>query len=199
MKQSAIPADLVELGRIASAYGVHGWVKVQPHSMQTKALLNAKTWWLKTPRPESQAGVFASASPRQIQTARQHGATIVAQFEGLDNRELAQALKGQTVWVSRAAFPKADDNEFYWVDLIGCRFFGEQDGQAYCMGEVVEVLDNGAHSILVVHRGTWDTQGVFTSEKDERGKALEELVPFVQAIVHTVDMPARELHSHWSI
>lgn len=199
MKQSAIPADLVELGRIVSAYGVRGWVKIQPHSMQTKALLNAKTWWLKTPRPESQAGVFASASPRQIQTAKQHGATIVAQFEGLDNRELAQALKGHTVWVSRAAFPKADEDEFYWVDLIGCRFFGEQDGQAESLGEVVEVLDNGAHSILVVHRGSWDAEGVFAPAKDEQGKPLEELVPFVQAIVHTVDMSARELHSHWAI
>ncbi len=199
MKQSAIPADLVELGRIVSAYGVRGWVKIQPHSMQTKALLHSKTWWLKTPRPDSQAGVFASASPRQIQTAKQHGATIVAQFEGLDNRELAQALKGHTVWVSRAAFPKADEDEFYWVDLIGCRFFGEQDGQPQSIGEVVEVLDNSAHSILVVHRGHWDAEGVFTPEKDEQGRPLEELVPFVQAIVHSVDMTARELHSHWAV
>ncbi len=199
MKQSTIPADLVELGRIVSAYGVRGWVKIQPHSMQTQALLNTKTWWLKTPRPEAQAGVFSSASPRQIQTAKQHGATIVAQFEGLDNRELAHALKGQTVSVSRAAFPKADEDEFYWVDLIGCRFFGEQDGQSVCVGEVVEVLDNSAQSILVVHRGSWSAEGVFTPEKDEQGRPLEELVPFVQAIVHSVDLPARELHSHWSV
>lgn len=123
----------------------------------------------------------------------------MAQFEGLDNRELAQALKGHTVWVSRAAFPKADEDEFYWVDLIGCRFFGEQDGQAQSMGQVMEVLDNSAHSILVVHRGSWDAEGVFTPEKDEQSKPLEELVPFVQAIVHTVDMSARELHSHWAV
>lgn len=199
MKQPSIPADLVELGRIVSAYGVRGWVKIQPHSMQTKALLSSKTWWLKTPRPESQAGVFASASPRQIQTAKQHGATIVAQFEGLDNRELAHALKGYTVWVSRSVFPKADEDEFYWVDLIGCRFFGERDGQSVCMGEVVEVLDNSAQSILVVHRGSWDVEGVFTPEKDEQGRPLEELVPFVQAIVHSVDLPGRALHSHWSV
>ncbi|MGE8546404.1 ribosome maturation factor RimM [Alcaligenes sp. Marseille-Q7550] len=198
MKQAAAPDDLVELGRIVSAYGVRGWVKVQPHSMQTKALLNAKTWWLKTPRPGNQAGVFASVPFRNVVAARQHGATIVAQFEGMDDRDLAQAMKGQTVWVSRAAFPKADDDEYYWVDLIGCRLLGEQDGQAQPIGEVVEVLDNGAHAILVVHRGSWSQDGVFAPDLDDQGRPLEELVPFVQAIVHTVDLQGRLLHSHWS-
>ena len=199
MKQTAFPSDLVELGRIVSAYGVKGWVKIQPHSMQTKALLNAKTWWLKTPQPGNQAGVFASVPSRNVLAARQHGATIVAQFEGMDDRDLAQAMKGQTVWVSRAAFPKADDDEFYWVDLIGCRLVGEHDGQPQAIGEITEVLDNGAHSILVVHRGHWDADGVFAPLLDEKGRPLEELVPFVQAIVHTVDLPGRQLLSHWSV
>ncbi|HRL21632.1 MAG TPA: ribosome maturation factor RimM [Alcaligenes sp.] len=197
MKHAAPPDDLVELGRIVSAYGVRGWVKVQPHSMQTKALLNAKTWWIKAPRPGSQAGVFASIPSRNVVSARQHGATIVAQFEGMDDRDLAQAMKGQTVWVSRAEFPQADDNEFYWVDLLGCQFWGEQDGQPQPIGEVVEVLDNGAHAILAVHRGLWNPEGIFMPQLDDKGRPLEELVPFVQAIVHTVDLPARLLHSHW--
>ncbi len=115
----------------------------------------------------------------------------------MDDRDLAQAMKGQTVWVSRAEFPQADDNEFYWVDLLGCQFWGEQDGQPQPIGEVVEVLDNGAHAILAVHRGLWNPEGIFMPQLDDKGRPLEELVPFVQAIVHTVDLPARLLHSHW--
>ena len=36
---NAAPADLIELGRITAAYGIKGWVKVQPHSAQAEVLL----------------------------------------------------------------------------------------------------------------------------------------------------------------
>ena len=46
----APPDDLVELGRIVSAYGIRGWVKVQPHSSQAEVLRSASRWWLASPQ-----------------------------------------------------------------------------------------------------------------------------------------------------
>jgi 16S rRNA processing protein RimM len=43
------PDDLIELGRIISAYGVRGWVKIQPHSAQGTVLRAAPVWWLVAP------------------------------------------------------------------------------------------------------------------------------------------------------
>src|SRR5690606_34294931 len=153
-----------------SASGGRGWVKVQPPSVQAMALLNAKTWWLNAAQPGNQAGAVAAVPSRHVVGARQHHASFVAPFHGKDHRPPARAMKGQTVWVSRAALPTADDDEYYWVDLIGCRLLGEQDGQAQPIGEVVEVLDNGAHAILVVHRGSWSQDGVFAPELDDKGR-----------------------------
>lgn len=192
------PDELVELGRIASAYGVKGWVKVIPHASQSDSLKQAKVWWLKAPLPVKKAGAFSSLKAYPVVSARQHGATVVAQLEGVADRDIAHALKAYTVWLARDDFAQIQADEFYWVDLIDCDFYAESDGQSLCIGRVAEVFDNGAHAVLVIHRGNVDSAGVFTPMLDEKERPLEELVPFVEAVVHTVDLPARRLLSHWS-
>jgi len=36
---SPLPADAVELGRFQDAWGIKGWLKIQPHGADTAALL----------------------------------------------------------------------------------------------------------------------------------------------------------------
>ncbi|NYT61334.1 ribosome maturation factor RimM [Alcaligenaceae bacterium] len=193
------PADLVELGRIASAYGVRGWVKIQPHSSRAQVLLAAKTWWLKAPAPVGSAGVLPSAFPMAVQACRPQGATLVAQFLAISDRDQAEAMKGHTVWVPRADFPSADDDEYYWVDLIDCLLYGDQDGQPALIGKVVGVVDNGAHALLRVARATASVSGDLALMHNDKGHVIEVLVPFVSAHVHTVDLVNKRLESNWPV
>lgn len=124
---AAPPGDLVELGRIVSAYGIRGWVKVQPHSSQAEVLRSAPQWWLTPFSSPLQSTV--SPHPKDVVRydvlqVRPQGSAIVAELKGLNDRNDADALRGQTVSVSRANFPAAPADEFYWVDLIGCQVFG---------------------------------------------------------------------------
>src|SRR5690606_2977369 len=117
----------VELGRVVSAYGVKGWIKIQPHSAQADVLLLAKTWWIKAPvSMVNRTGDFAGVA--QVLASRPHGATVVAQIDLSPDRDVAETLKASTVWVPRSQFPAAADDEYYWVDLIGCQLFGEVEG-----------------------------------------------------------------------
>ena len=193
------PADLVELGRIVSAYGVRGWVKVQPHSSNSQVLLKSKTWWLQAPVPKIGLGALSLPYSVGVVACRPQGATVVAQLDAVAHRDQAEALKGHTVWVPRADFPPADDNEYYWVDLIGCRLFGDHDGQAALIGQVVDVVDNGAHAVLRVARATFDNEDNLVLLQTPRGKPIEVLVPFVAAHVHTVDLAAKRLDSNWPV
>lgn len=192
------PEDLVELGRVASAYGVKGWIKVIPHASQSDSLKQAKVWWLKAPVPGSKAGAFSSARAYTVQTVKQHGATLLVQLEGVSDRDVAHAMKAQTVWVARDDFAPLKVGEYYWVDLIDCDFYAEAQGLPHYMGRVADVFDNGAHAVLVIAYGVRDTEGVFQAMLDEKSRPIEELVPFVEAIVHTVDLAKRKLLSHWS-
>src|SRR5690606_16268790 len=116
---------------IVSAYGVRGWIKVQPHSPEAEALLHCKDWWLKAPAPQIRgAGAFVPARKAPVRSARRHGSTVVAQLEGISDRTEAETLKAHTVWVSRAQFPSEDEDEVYWVDLIGCRLYGQSESES---------------------------------------------------------------------
>jgi 16S rRNA processing protein RimM len=80
--------------------------------------------------------------------------------------------------VSRADFPAADPDEFYWVDLIGCAVV-TPDGVD--LGSVEAVDDHGAHPLLLVRA------------QDGR----ERLIPFVSAHVPEVDLAGRKIVADW--
>ncbi|GAA4419357.1 ribosome maturation factor RimM [Advenella faeciporci] len=192
----AIPDDLVELGRIVSAYGVRGMIKIQPHSAQESILLNVKEWWLAR---LSRAGV--QQEPHRlvrVLRARDHAGSIVAQLEGCDDRDQAEALKGTSIFVSRDCFPSAPDDEFYWIDLIGCSVYSAADSSGpVLLGVVHEVSDNGAHAVLHIGRQGVDEQGNLVFLKDDKGRVKEVLVPFVQAHVPFVDIKQKRIETDW--
>lgn len=197
--RAAVPDDLVELGRVSAAYGVKGWVKVQPHSAQADVLRRATSWWLTRPAPETARGVVTSA-PRayRVLQARPQGAAIVAQLEGIADRDQAEALRGCAVAVPRGQFPATADDEYYWVDLIGCAFYSDAEGEPARVGIVEDVLDNGAHAILrVVLQRPSASGGEPEPRLDAKGRPREMLVPFVRAHILAVDLPARRIDSNW--
>jgi len=178
--QRQTPPDLIELGRVVSAFGVQGWLKIKPYSAQPEVLLGAQTWWLKPPE-----AVQSAHQPYVVHSSREHSGFLLAQLDGVADRDAAHALKNHSVWVSRAAFPQADDQSWYWVDLIGCALLGEQDDQPALLGTVVEVSDNGAHALLHVR------------PEAAASKSATLLVPFVAAHVLDVDLTARRITTNW--
>jgi len=122
----------------------------------------------------------------------------VAQLQGVDDRDQAEAMRGCVVMAARSAFPAAAEGEYYWVDLIGCDLYTtDQGAEPELLGPVVEVLDNGAHAILRVQRKAADASGALQPVLDAKGRALELLVPFVQAHIQNVDLVARRIDSDW--
>ncbi|MCG2585671.1 ribosome maturation factor RimM [Massilia sp. TS11] len=169
--QASVPADLIEVGYLAGAYGVVGMVRVRPHSTEADALLSVKTWWL-----EKSGHLY----PVQVRQARYHSGDVVARFDGPADRDAAEALKGHVVKISRAEFPALPEDEYYWTDLIGLQVINEQ-GET--IGTVHDMMHNGAQSILRV----------------ERADASETLIPFVDQFVKTVDLAGKRITVDWGL
>lgn len=194
---NAAPTDLIELGRITAAYGVKGWVKVQPHSANAEVLLSASQWWLTRPVPELARGAVASAPVViKVLQARSQGATVVAQLAGIADRDQAEAMRGYSVQAPRGSFPAPEEDEYYWVDLIGCALYTSADGEPALIGVVDEVLDNGAHAVLKVLCQKVGAEGP-EPILNAKGRPAELLVPFVRAHIHAVDLAARRIDSDW--
>ena len=196
--QSPPPADLIELGRVMGAYGVRGWVKVQPHSADAGVLRNVPAWWLARPAAPGAAADPARAVAQEVIQCRSQGATLVAQLQGVADREQAEAMRGMSVMAPRSAFPAPRNDEYYWVDLVGCSIYGEQDGASQLIGIVDSVVDNGAHAVLCVLRQDPAQPGAGPL-LDAKGRPTEVLVPFVAAHIRSVDLTARRIDSDWPL
>ena len=169
-----IPDDLVLVGHVTGAYGIQGWVRIRPYSSDGDALLSAKTWWLDKPELHDV----------DMLQSKLHNDEVVARLMGVSGRDAAEALKGATVQIRRSHFPALDNDEFYWVDLIGLAVVNERGEH---LGVVSDLMDNGAHPILRVE------QPVAEGEKP----APELLIPFVDQFVKTVDQAARLITVDW--
>lgn len=196
--QAKPPTDLVELGRINTAHGVRGLVKVQTHSDHSEALLKAKTWWLKAPSTnKNEAGKYLCI---QVDSSHNHGQNILlTKFTHINDRNQAELLRLYSVWLARADFPQEQNDEYYWVDLIGCDFYGLADSKSIFLGRVHQVTENSAHAILDVQLGTLGKAGDFAPKLDDKSRPKHILVPFVAAHISDVNLVAKRIISNWPL
>ena len=183
------PADAVEVGRVTDAWGIKGWIRVQPYAKDPQALFSSRRWYLRPPLPQPGRPAPVAAAPLpdllRVAEARSHGDDVVAAIRDVTDRNAAEALRGARIFVARSSFPTAADDEFYWVDLIGLQVVNRE---GVTLGQVSGLLDNGAQSVLQVR----DVDG---TDKP----AAERLIPFVAAYIDHVDLGARRIDVDWGV
>jgi 16S rRNA processing protein RimM len=183
------PEDAVEVGRIVDAWGVKGWIKVQPFAADPQALFSSRRWFLRPPQDPGPRGLAAALpSPLRIMHAKSHGDVVVAQVQEIGDRTAAESLRGSRVFVPRTSFPTAGDDEYYWVDLIGLTVFNRQGER---LGRVAGLIDTGPHSVLRV-----------VPDAVPAGRPPEEaerLIPFVAAYVDEVSLAERRITVDWGL
>jgi 16S rRNA processing protein RimM len=179
LEPAELPADAIEVGRIADAWGIKGWFKVLPHSASPEALFSSKRWYLLP--TERGVKTFSGTVLLRVREAKEHSGTVVASAQDVDDRSAAEALKGARIFIARSSFPTAAEDEFYWVDLIGLEVVN-REGQS--LGQVKELLSTGAQTVLVI-------------EYTEDGKVLERMIPFVSVYVDAVDLAGKRITVDW--
>jgi 16S rRNA processing protein RimM len=126
----------VLVGVIASAHGTKGEVKVKAF----------------TARPEGLGGYgpVQTEDGRQLEIAalrRGKSDEVIVAFAGIADRNMAETLKAQRLYVPREVLPEPDSGEFYHADLVGLR---AQDGSGKTLGTVRGVHNFGAGDILEI-------------------------------------------------
>lgn len=164
---------MIVLGRIVAPYGVKGWVKVHPFGDDPAAWSAMPGLWLGAV-PEG-----GEWSERALEGLRAHGKGLVAKFEGIDDRSVAEKLDGMYLGAPRAALPRNAENEYYWADLVGLSVVNEA-GET--LGKVATLIEAGANPVLVV--------------RDE-AERREHLIPFVAAMVKEVALAAGYIRVAW--
>lgn len=187
---------MVVMGRIVAPYGVFGWLKVVPDTEAFDGLFDYDNWWL---------GKGDDWREMVVETAKVHNDVIVVKLKGIDDRDAALACKGKQIAVPRVQLPEADENEYYWSDLIGVRVKNLQDVD---FGFIVDVFETGANDVVVVKPDTVQVatpKNLETSKNAEADKKAvkelpqERLLPFIDAVVLEVDIKAKTMLVDWDV
>lgn len=122
----------------------------------------------------STASVTVGGAARAIERRAGHDARVILRLEGCADRDAAEALHGQDLFVGREYAPALEDDEWWAEDLEGCAV---RDGDRV-VGTVLRLLALPSCEVLEVERA----QG---------GDVL--LVPLVSDAVRLVDVERREI------
>ena len=119
-----------------------------------------------------------------VKEAKDHSDTMVACAQDINDRNAAEALRGARIFVPRSSFPTAAEGEYYWVDLIGLQVVNRE---GIDLGQVRDLMSTGPQTVLVIE----------AAPESEGGKALERMIPFVDAFVDGVDLPGKRITVDW--
>jgi 16S rRNA processing protein RimM len=163
-RRSLLLSEYLLIGEITKPQGVGGEVKVQP-------LTDDPNRFLELNQVYFQSG--STYELRPVLSARVSGEYAYLSFPGVTDRDKAEALRGQKLYVDRAHAVKLSEDEVFICDLIGCEAV---DMQGNAIGTLVDVLQPGTTDVYV-----FDTP---------RGRML---MPALKAAIPQVDVKARKI------
>jgi 16S rRNA processing protein RimM len=153
----------LRIGRVGRAHGVRGDVLIVVQTDEPAERF-APGALLATDPP--------GRGPLVVEEARWHSGRLVVRFEGVNDRNAAEELRGtQLVIDTSELVPLDDPDEFHDHQLLGLRVVSTEGHE---VGRIVHVLHGPAGDLLVLRR--------------EVGG--ETLIPFVREFVPVVDVEA---------
>lgn len=175
-------AERLLLGRITTAYGIKGWVKIHSYTQPVEQILNYLPWQLLK---------GSSSQDRKLLQGRVQGKGVVGHFEGCDSRNQTEELIGYEIWVDQNQLPDLEKDEYYWYQLEGLAVINLEGDT---LGLVDHMLDSGANDLMVI-KSADNT----TSDSKSSSPKKERLVPFVLGeIVKEVDLESGQIRVNWA-
>lgn len=163
----------VALGRIGAPHGIKGWVRVFSDTWPPEEILGYERWFVQR-RDEWHELSVVQARPQgkalavQLQDAQGHL---------IEDREEAALWRNSVIAIWRSELPELEEDEIYWVDLIG---LDVETVEGVALGNIHTMMETGANDVLVV-----------------RGER-ERLIPFVrEVVVKEIDLTRSLVRVDW--
>ena len=130
--------SLVELGNINGVFGIQGWVKVFSFTSPRVQVADYRRWVVRHKGSDTEYKVLRG---------RVQGKAIVAQLDGVDDRNKAEALVGAEIFVKSDQLEKLESGEYYWSQLIGLQVVNQEGVD---LGTVDWLFETGNNDVMVV-------------------------------------------------
>ncbi|SNX55539.1 ribosome maturation factor RimM [Thermoanaerobacterium sp. RBIITD] len=159
--------DYLSVGKITSAYGVNGEVKVFPLTDHLDRFYDLDYVYIfdKTGK-----------TSLNIETVRFIKNLVIVKFKEINDRNEAERLKGKLIKITRDNAVKLDDDEYFIKDLLNMRVYTDDQKE---LGILKDVLKTGANDVYVV-------------KTDDR----DILIPAIKDVIKKVDIKERKMTVH---
>lgn len=161
--------EYVIVGKIASTYGVQGWLKVISYTEWTSGIAEYKPWFL---------GEHGHWQSIEVTECREYGKGLIVKLVGYDSPEKARLLTGKKIAVLRSVLPALGKDEYYWSDLEGLTVIN-QDGVN--LGKIVYLIETGSNDVLVVKGET------------------EHAIPYLPNVIKSIDLANKIMRVDWEL
>jgi 16S rRNA processing protein RimM len=157
--------QMVMVGEIVRPHGLAGAVKVRATTddPQRFSLLEE----VKLQRDGRTVGEYL------VERVQIGNGEVFVKFQGIDDRNQAETLRGASLMIPRAARVPAPADQYYHFEIIGLPAYSER-GEP--LGEIVDIETFPAHDVWVIRCGD-----------------RERLVPAVKAFIKEVDVQNRRV------
>ena len=161
--------SLLPIGVITKAHGIRGEVSVDYYAESPRLLRG--TIFL-------QSGT-APPLPAKVESVRSQQERLLVRFAGIDDRNAAERMRGQTILVPKEALPPLTDDELYLHDVIGLRVIVHEEGAApKVLGELTDIAMPAGQELWTI----------------TTPEGREVLFPAVPELVDRFDLDAGEVH-----
>ncbi|AGB19078.1 ribosome maturation factor RimM [Thermoanaerobacterium thermosaccharolyticum] len=159
--------DYLSVGKITSAYGVNGEVKVFPLTDHLDRFYDLDYVYIFEETGKTSLNV---------ETVRFIKNLVIVKFKEINDRNEAEKLKGKLIKITRDNAVKLDDDEYFIKDLLNMKVYTDDQKE---LGILKDVLKTGANDVYVV-------------KTDER----DILIPAIKDVIKKVDIKERKMTVH---
>ncbi len=153
----------VVIGKILSAHGTGGMVKVYPYSDFPERVHMLKEVELEQ---ESRRRVYL------VEDSSVHGKNWLIKFQDVNSRDEAEALRGSLVRIPKEERLSLPEDNYYYDQLEGLHVY---DSAGNLLGRVIEIIPGGGHDQIMVARA---------GEKNRKS-----MIPAVKDFIKRIDIP----------
>lgn len=151
-------------GKILSAHGIKGEVKVKPLTDNPHRFRRGHTLFVEKTEAELLITAVRDAA----------NGLLIVKFKGLNDRTEAEKLRGSLLLVDAADVPPLPEGEYYHFQLLGMEVF-EEDGSR--LGVLSDFVDSGANDVYQIDC--------------ENGDRL--LLPALKQVIRSVDVENKKM------
>ncbi|MCC8378887.1 ribosome maturation factor RimM [Xenorhabdus sp. PB30.3] len=176
-KQSGLehPVDPIVLGKLGSAYGIRGWLRVFSSTEQAEDIFEYQPWFIQ------RSGQWQHV---ELETWKYHNQDLIIKIKGVDDRDAANLFTNSEIVVDSSQLPELEDGDYYWKDLTGCQVINTA---GYNLGIVQDMMETGSNDVMVIKANLKDAFGI-----------KERLIPFLDGqVIKKVDLATNTIEVDW--